>query len=184
MEPFLEEPNQKIQNALTHLQQEFAGIRAGRANPALIENIIVNAYGVQMKLMEVGTISTPQPSLLHISVWDPAVVKDVEKAIFEANIGINPSIDGQNVRLPIPPLTEERRQEFVKLAHIKGEEARVGIRQIRQEERAKWEKESKDGNYGEDELIRREKILQEIVDKSSGEIDELIKAKEEQLSQI
>lgn len=184
MEPFLIEVNQKIQSALAHLQQELAGIRAGRANPALIENISVNAYGAQMKLMEVGSISAPQPSLLQISVWDPAVVKDVEKAIYEANIGINPSIDGQNVRLPIPPLTQERREEFIKLAHTKGEEAKVGIRQIRQEERALWEKESKDGNYGEDELIRREKILQEIVDKSSSEIDEQIKTKEAELSQI
>lgn len=184
MEPFLEEPFQKIQNALAHLQQELAGIRAGRANPALIENITVSAYGAQMKLMEVGTISAPQPTLLQISVWDPSVVKDVEKAIFDANIGINPSIDGQTIRLPIPPLTEERREEFIKLAHQKGEEARVGIRQIRQEERAKWERESKDGNYGEDELERREKILQEIVDKSGVEIDELVKSKEAELSQI
>ncbi len=184
MEPFLEEPNQSIQNALLHLKQELAGIRAGRANPALIENIPVSAYGTQMKLMEVGTISAPSPSLLLISVWDPGVVKDVEKAIFEANIGINPSIDGQNVRLPIPPLTEERRQEFIKLAHVKGEEARVGIRQIRQEERAKWEKMSKDGLYGEDELLRREKILQEIVDKYQVEIDEQVKTKEAELSQI
>lgn len=184
MDPVLTEPKQKIDNALAHLQRELATIRAGRANPSLIEEIPVSVYDTKMKLMEVGTISAPQPSILQVSVWDASIVKDVEKAILEANLGLNPSVDGQLIRLPIPPLSQERREEFIKLSHQKGESARVEIRQIRADFREKWEDEKKQGSIGEDELIRRQKILQELMDKSSSLVDEYVKAKEEELRQI
>jgi ribosome recycling factor len=137
-----------------------------------------------MKLMEVGTISSPQPTLLTINVWDVSVVKDVEKAILESNIGLTPSVDGSTVRLAIPPLTEERRTEFVKLAHQKGEHTRVEIRQIRGDVRDDWKKEEDSGEIGEDELRRREKILQDLVDKSISTVDEYVKAKEDDLMQF
>lgn len=184
MDFVLNEANQRIDNTLIHLQRDLATIRAGRANPSLVENVPVTVYGSQMKLVELGTISAPQSSLLMIQVWDAAVVNDVQKAIMEANLGLNPSVEGQTVRLPIPPLTEERREEFAKLAHQKGEMARVSIRQIRAEERSKWYREKEAGNFGEDELERREKILQELVDKSVASVDGLIKDKEEELRQI
>lgn len=184
MEPFLAEANTRIQTALEHLKKELAAIRAGRANPTLIEDIPVAVYGSRMKLLEVGTIATPQPSLLTVQIWDASIVKDVEKAILEANIGLNPAVDGQVIRLPIPPLTEERRQEFVKLAHQKGEEARVSIRQIRADERSSWDKQKEAGEIGEDELFRREKILQELVEKAVTNVEELVKGKEEELRQL
>lgn len=184
MDPILNEANGKIDNALTHLQRELSSIRAGRANPTLIEDLPVMAYGTRMKLMEVGTISAPQPSLLLIQVWDPSVIRDIEKAILEANLGLNPAVDGQTIRLPIPPLTEERREEFVKLANQKGEATKIDIRRTRADIRSGWEGEKKSGTLGEDELMRREKLLQELVDKSVSTVDEYVKAKEEELRQI
>lgn len=184
MDPVLAEANEKIVNILTHLQRELSSIRAGRANPSLVEDVPVNVYGSRMKLMEVGTISAPQPSLLTVQIWDASVVHDVLKAIQEANLGLNPSAEGNTIRLPIPPLTEERREEFIKLAHQKAEASRISIRQVRGDERGKWEKEKEDGNFGEDELDRREKILQDLVERSSKQIDEQLKTKEEELKTI
>ncbi len=184
MDPNLAEVSTKIQATIDHLKHELATIRAGRANPTLIEDIPVAVYGTRMKLMEVGTISSPQPSLLSVQVWDVSIVEDVRKAILGANIGLNPSVDGQIIRLPILPLTEERREEFVKLAHQKEEVCRIEIRQIRGEFREKWEK-AKDGKeFGEDELYRRQDLLQELVNKSVAQVEELVKAKEEELRQI
>ncbi len=184
MEPFLQGTNQKIQNALAHLQRELASIRAGRANPALIEEIPVSAYGTRMKIAEVGTISAPQPTLLTVQVWDASLVKEVEKAILESELGLNPSIEGQVVRLPIPPLTEERREEFVKVASQKGEQCRIEIRQIRGEAREEWKRMEESGEIGEDEIHRREKLLQELVDQSSAEVDRLVRQKEAELRQV
>lgn len=184
MESFLTEANQKIQAALDHLKRDLSTIRAGRANPSLIEEVPVNVYGSRMKLMEVGTISAPQPSLLTVQIWDASVVNDVLKALQEANLGLNPSAEGQIIRLPIPPLTAQRREEFIKLAHIKMEETKVELRQIRQEARETWEKQQKEGEYGEDELDRRNKLLQEMMDKTVGQVDELGKEKEAELSQV
>jgi ribosome recycling factor len=184
MDPVLTEPNSKIDATLHHFKVEIAGIRAGRANPALIENIPVEAYGSHMKLNEVGNISAPQPSLLTIQVWDASILDKVIKAIQEANLGLNPSNEGTLIRLPIPPLTAERREEFIKLLHQKMEEANVSIRQIRHDFRNNWKKESEEGAFGEDEFFRREKILQELIDKKVAEVEQLGKAKEEELIQI
>lgn len=184
MEPFLTEVNQKTQAALDHLKKELSAIRAGRANPSLVEEVPVTAYGTRMKLMEVGTISSPQPSLLTVQIWDASVVNDALKALQEANLGLNPSAEGQIIRLPIPPLTAERREEFIKLVHQKMEEAKIELRQIRQEAREEWENQQKNGEYGEDELDRRYKLLQELIDKTSSQIEEMGKAKEEELTQI
>jgi ribosome recycling factor len=184
VEPFLAEVNQRIQAALDHLKRDLSTIRAGRANPTLIEELPINVYGGQMKLVELGTISAPQPSLLTIQVWDASVVQDIVKAIQSANLGLNPAIEGQLIRLPIPPLTAERREEFIKLAHQKMEQSRIEVRQIRQEAREEWEQAKDKGEIGEDEFNRRSKLLQELVDKTSGQIDEMGKAKEEELNQI
>lgn len=184
MDPALAETSTKINNALEHLKRELSGIRAGRANPSLLEEIPVLAYGAQMKLVELGTISAPQPTLLTIQVWDPAVLKDIEKAILEANLGLNPAVDGQTVRVPIPPLTTERREEFIKLAHQKGEACRVEIRQIRQEMREKLDSDKKTGTVGEDDYFRLEKLLQDLVEKSNTSVEELIKLKEQDLMTI
>lgn len=184
MDPTLTAPNQKIEEALHHFKVEIAGIRAGRANPGLIENIPVEAYGSKMKMVEVGNISAPQPTLLTIQVWDVSLVNNVIKAIQESNIGLNPASDGQLIRLPIPPLTQERREEFTKLLHQKAEDVKVQVRQTRQDLRKEWEDLKTKGTIGEDELERREKILQDLVDKKILEIDELAKAKEQELMEL
>jgi ribosome recycling factor len=182
MDSTLTEAKQKVADALEAFKRELSSIRAGRANPSLVENISVSAYGAQMKLNEVGTISAPQPSLLTVQVWDQSQVDHVVKAIQESNIGITPSTEGNVIRLPIPPLTEERRQEFIKIVHQKIENSKVQVRQIRQDQRQVWEKEKE--TIGEDELFRREKILQELIDKSMIEIEELGKIKEAELMQF
>lgn len=184
MDLVLNEVNEKIEAVLHHFKVEIAGIRAGRANPALIENVSVDVYGSHMKLNEVGNISAPQPSLLTIQVWDVSILDKVIKAIQEANLGLNPSNEGTLIRLPIPPLTAERREEFIKLLHQKKEEAHVSIRQIRHDFRNGWKKESEEGAIGENEFFRREKILQELVDKKVAELEGLGKLKEEELTQI
>ena len=184
MDPFLTPAIEKLDSALHHLRVEIAGIRAGRANPALVESVIVDVYGGKMKLNEVGTISAPQPTLLTVQVWDVSILDSVIKAIQEANLGLNPSNEGNLIRLPIPPLTAERREEFIKLLHQKMEETKVGIRQIRQDFRQDWKKEQEDGKFSEDEFFRREKLLQELIDKKMLEVDEVGKAKEEELTQI
>ncbi len=182
MDPQLSEAKQRIDDALEAFKRDLSSIRAGRANPSLIENISVNAYGSQMKLNEVGNIAAPQPSLLTIQVWDAGIVDNVVKAIQESNIGITPSTEGNMIRLPIPPLTQERREEFIKLVHQKMEGSKVQIRQVRQDQRQIWEKEK--DTIGEDELFRREKILQELIDKIILEVDELAKVKEAELLQF
>lgn len=184
MDPFLTLPNEKIDNTLHHFKVEIAGIRAGRANPGLIESVMVDAYGSKMKLVEVGNIAVPQPSLLTVQVWDASILQNVIKAIQEANLGLNPSNEGTLIRLPIPPLTQERREEFIKILHQKMEEAKVAIRGVRQDFRNEWKKESEDGTISEDEFNRREKLLQEAIDKKIVEVDELGKAKTEELIQI
>lgn len=184
MDPVLTQPSERIEAAIHHFKMDIAGIRAGRASPALIENIPVSVYGTKMKLDEVGNISAPQPTLLTVSVWDVSILDNVIKAIEEANLGLNLGSEGNLIRLPIPPLTAERREEFIKLLHKKIEEARVAIRQIRQDFRNNWRNQSDSNEFGEDEFFRREKILQELVDKKILEIEGLGKGKEEELAQV
>ena len=184
MDPILTAVKDKLEASITHFKTELSSIRAGRANPALIENISVDAYGGKMKMLEVGTISAPQPSLLTIQIWDPSLLDSVIKAIQEANLGLNPASDGVTIRLPIPPLTGERRQEFIKHTHQRAEEAKVSTRQIRQDARQDWKKQQEDGDFGEDELERREKLLQDLVEKKNAEIEELAKVKEAELTEM
>jgi ribosome recycling factor len=184
MDQNLTEANSKLQSSIDHFKMELSGVRAGRANPSLIENVLVEAYGAKMKLVEVGTIAAPQPSLLTVQIWDASLTSAVIKAFQESNLGLNPSNEGQLIRLPIPPLTAERREELVKVVHQKLEDARVALRQIRQDTRQGWVIEKESGTISEDELFRREKLLQDLIDKKMLEIEEMSKGKEEELREI
>ena len=184
MDPVLTEPIQNLDQSIHHFKVELSGLRVGRATPSLIENVSIDAYGGKMKLIEVGNISAPQPSLLTVQVWDAAILQNVIKGIQEANLGLNPSNEGTLIRLQIPPLTAERREEFIKIMHQRMEDAKVAIRQIRQDSRNTWKKQSDEGVISEDEFFRREKLLQEQVDKRILEVDEIGKSKEEELAQI
>jgi len=170
MDQEIQEASSRIDDALNHLKRELSSIRAGRANPSLIEEVPVSAYGTKMKLMELGSITAPQPSLLTIQVWDAALV--------------NPAVEGQTVRLPIPPLTEERRQEFVKLSRKHGEDTKIEIRQIRADVRTALQKAKEAGEISEDELNRKEKFLQDLIEISTNTVDGQVKVKEQELMTI
>lgn len=184
MDQSLTEANTRIQKALDHLKRELSTIRAGRANPTLIEDITVNVYGSRMKLVELGSISSPQPTLLTVQVWDASIVQDVLKALQSSGLGITPSAEGQVIRLPIPPLTAERREEFIKFVHQKMEEAKIEIRQIRQDIRSGWQELQESGEFGEDEFERRSKLLQDLITKNTAVIEEIGKGKKEELQQV
>ncbi len=184
MNPQIADATQRVNDALDHLKRELSGIRAGRANPSLIENIPVDAYGTKMKLLEVGTISAPQPTMLTVQIWDAGLAPAVLKALQEANLGLNPASDGTTIRLPIPPLTEERREEFIKLSHQKMEQCRIELRQIRQDIREELERRQEAADFGEDELDRHNRTLQDLMDKGQSQIEELGKKKEEELREI
>lgn len=166
------------------LKREFSGLRTGRASTHLLDPIQVTVYGSKMPLNQVATISTPEPRTISVQVWDKSNVQPVEKAIREANLGINPVIDGSLIRLPIPALTSERRQEFVKLAHKYAEQSRVAVRNVRREGMDTLKKLEKDGKMSQDEHKKNAEKVQELTDKLIKEIDETLAAKEVEIQTV
>lgn len=171
----------KFDSTIDHLKLELGGLRAGRANTKLVEGIKVDAYGQPMPIEQVANINVADPSLLTIQPWDKSLVPAIEKAVSTANIGINPTVDGDIIRLPIPALTEERRKEYVKLMKQKLEEARIAVRQIRQD--FLHEIEGQDG-VSEDQLKGEEKRLQVLVDKTNETIEQIGEEKEKELMTV
>src|SRR5204862_7951710 len=153
-----------MEKGFEYLQHEFSSVRTGKASPALVENIDVEAYGASMKLKQLALITTPEPRLLVIQPFDASTTKDIEKAIKESKIGINPAVDGKIIRLPIPALSEERRKDLVKGIKQMAEEARVRIRSARREGIDAIKKAHKDGSVTEDELETYEKEIQKLTD--------------------
>jgi ribosome recycling factor len=174
----------KMKKAVQATQDEFAGVRSGRANPALLEKVKVEYYGTEMTLVQLAQISAPEARLLVVTPFDKGSIPAIEKAIMTSDLGLTPSNDGSVVRVPIPPLTEERRRELVKLVHARGEDGRVAIRNIRRHAREALEKAKKDGELPEDELKRAEKRLQELTDRYIKEIDEMLARKESELLEV
>jgi len=184
MEASLSNIKERMAKALEHLKQELSAIRGGRANPSIIENIKVEAYGSQMDLRDVGSISAQDASLLVVSVWDPSNVDAVIKAIRDSNRGLNPVADGGAVRIPLPPLTEERRKELVRTVHDKAESARVAIRNVRREAIEDLERQKESKEISEDDLFRGKEDIQKITDSISSELELFVKAKEEEIIKI
>jgi ribosome recycling factor len=174
----------KMEAALTALRREFASVRTGKATPALLDTVRVEAYGSKMPLNQVATISTPEPSLLVVQPFDRSLMKEVEKGIVGAGLGLNPANDGAIIRVPIPPLNQERRKEFVKVLHKHAEEARVSIRHARQEARDDIKQKMKDHEVPEDEGRKQEAEAQKLTDQFIKQIDELLKHKEEEVMQV
>jgi ribosome recycling factor len=174
----------KMEAALTALRREFASVRTGKATPALLDTVRVEAYGSKMPLNQVATISTPEPSLLVVQPFDRSLMKEVEKGIVGAGLGLNPANDGAIIRVPIPPLNQERRKEFVKVLHKHAEEARVSIRHARQEARDDIKQKMKDHEVPEDEGLKQEAEAQKLTDQFIKQIDELLKHKEEEVMQV
>ncbi len=174
----------RMDGAVDVLKTEFAGLRTGRASPGLLENVDVDAYGSTMPMVQVGTIGVPEARMLTVQVWDKSLVKAVEKAILESGLGLNPSADGQLVRVPIPALTEERRQELVKVAHKYAEDARVAVRNVRRHAMDDLKKAEKDGEISQDFQHDWSDEVQVLTDEYVTKIDETLETKEQEIMQV
>jgi len=173
-----------MQKAVDAAKREFAGVRTGRASPALLERVTVDYYGVPTPITQVATITVPDPRLLVVQPWDKKLVREIDRAIQKSELGLVPSNDGTVIRLPIPGLTTERRRELVKVVRKQAEEARVAIRNIRREHKEKLEKLEKDGQISEDDSRRFVEELQKLTDRFTKEIETLLSAKETEIMEI
>lgn len=177
----LKDLEKRMDGALAALRGEFSGLRSGRASASLVEHIMVDAYGSHMPVNQVGTVNVPEPRMISIGVWDKALVSAVDRAIRDAGIGVNPVVDGTNVRVPIPPLTEERRKELTKVAHKYAEQARVAIRNVRREG---MDQIKKADGIGEDLQKRQSEQVQKLTDAMIKKVDEALHAKEAEIMQV
>jgi ribosome recycling factor len=173
----------RMQGAIDSLRHDFGGLRTGRASTTLLDPIQVEVYGANMPLNQVATVSAPEPRLLSVQVWDRSNVGPVERAIRNAGLGINPVTDGQNIRLPIPDLTEERRKELAKLAHQYAEKAKVAVRNVRRDGMDALKTDEKKKDISEDEHKRLDTEVQKMTDDSIAEIDQVLSAKDREILQ-
>ena len=184
MDLALEEAEYKIKKAVEATRREFNTIRTGRASPAILDRVQVDAYGTHMPLNQVATISVPEPRLLVISPWDKATIGAIERAIMKSDVGITPSNDGVVIRLSIPSLTEERRRDLTKMVHKKAEEGKVAIRNNRREANEELKKLRKASEISEDDEKRAEERVQKVTDKYITEVDRLQQHKEQEVLEV
>ena len=175
---------QELHKATNHMQNELSKLQAWRANPAIVEDIYVMAYGSLGPLKNIAAVSIMDASTIVIQPWDKAIIRDIEKGISDAKIGLNPSNNGETLMIKIPPLTEERRRDLVKIASRLGEEGKVGIRNIRQEFKKKIDKSKADKEISEDEAKSHEANLQKEIDKWIKQIEEMLKTKETDIMKV
>ena len=177
----IETAQDKMNKTIAVLNRDLGSLRAGRANPKLLDRIMVDYYGTPTPINQMGTVSSPEPRLLVISLWDASMISAAEKAIQKSDLGINPSNDGKLIRLVFPELTEERRKELVKIVRKKAEESKVAIRAIRREAKETIKKDCKDGTITEDDQKRLEEKAQKATDNAIKEIDRIASEKEKEL---
>ena len=182
--PDLKSYESRMDKAVTSLKEEFAGLRTGRANAGLLEPVMVEAYGSSTPLTSVAAINVPEPRMIVVSVWDKGVTVAVEKAIRAAGLGLNPIVDGQTLRVPIPPLTEERRRDLAKLAGRYAEQQMGAVRNVRRYALEDLKKAEKDGDLSQDEQKRADKEVQGFTDAAVKRIDETLKTKEQEIMQV
>ncbi|WP_129722443.1 ribosome recycling factor [Xylanivirga thermophila] len=180
----LNETREKMNKTVQVLKSDLAGIRAGRANSKLLDKIMVDYYGVMTPLNQLGNISTPEPRLLTIALWDTKLIPAVEKEILKSDLGITPTNDGHIIRLVFPELTEERRKELVKLINKMGEESKISIRSIRRDTMEQLKKMKKSSEISEDEQKVAEKDVQKITDEAIDKIDDVLKEKEKEIMAV
>ncbi|MBW4330893.1 ribosome recycling factor [Stakelama sp. CBK3Z-3] len=171
----------RMAGAVDSLKHDLAGLRTGRASVTLLDPVTVDVYGAHMPLNQVGTVSAPEPRMLSVQVWDKANVAAVDKAIRSAGLGLNPIVDGQNVRLPIPDLTEERRKELAKIAGQYAEKARIAVRNVRRDGMDSLKTDEKKGEISEDERKRAENEVQKLTDSTVADVDAAASAKEKEI---
>ncbi|GAB5449048.1 ribosome recycling factor [Gymnodinialimonas sp.] len=174
----------RMKGAIEALQTNFGGLRTGRASTSLLEPLTVDVYGSEMPINQVATLGTPEPRLLTATVWDSSNVKAVEKAIRNSNLGLNPMVDGNTVRCPLPDLNEERRQELVKVAGGYAEEGRIAVRNVRRHGMDELKKAEKDGDISEDESRSMSDRVQKLTDKYVGQVDSAYTEKEKEIMQV
>jgi ribosome recycling factor len=182
--PVIARYKDRMDKAVAALKDEFGSLRTGRASASLLDQIHIEAYGASTPLNQVGAISVPEPRMITINVWDRGLVVSVEKAIRASDLGLNPVVDGQTLRLPIPPLTEERRKDLAKLAGKYAEQQRVAVRNVRRDANDDLRKAQKDGVISQDEEKRMEAEVQKITDEAIKRVDEALKTKEQEIMQV
>ena len=184
MKQVIQDVEARMKKAVQNLEHEFSGLRTGRASPALFDKIRVDAYGTPTPLSQVANISCPEARLVVIQPWDKALMSDIEKAIQKSELSLNPSNDGKVIRIQIPPLTEERRKEMVKLAKSIAENNRVAIRNIRRDANDELKKQAKGGTISEDEEKKGADEVQKLTDRYTAEIDKVFKVKEKEILEV
>lgn len=182
--PVLARYRDRMDKTVATLKEEFGGLRTGRASTGLLEQVMVEAYGTTSPITQFASLSVPDPRSITVSVWDKGVVVSVEKAIRNAGLGLNPVVEGQNLRVPIPPLTEERRKDLVKLAGKYAEQQRVAVRNVRRDANDDLKKAEKDGAINQDELKRMTDDVQKLTDEAIKRVDEALKIKEQEIMQV
>ena len=182
--PQLSRYRDRMDKAVSALKEEFASLRTGRASASLLDQIMVEAYGATTPLNQVAAITVPEPRSISVNVWDRGVVVSAEKAIRASGLGLNPVVEGQTLRIPIPPLTEERRRDLAKIAAKYAEQQRVAIRNVRREANDDLKKAEKDSVISQDEQKRMESEIQKMTDEAVTRVDEALKTKEQEIMQV
>lgn len=182
--PVLTQHDAKMQKTVDALKHELLSLRTGKATPALLDSVRVDAYGSPMPLSQVASVTAPQPRLLVVQPWDKGLLQSVLKGIQKADLGLNPADDGDLIRVPIPALTEDRRKEMVKKAKKVGEEAKVAIRNVRRDANEDVKKLEKDGEISQDETHRLQGEVQKMTDKFTGLIEEILEKKEKEILEV
>lgn len=182
--PQLSRYRDRMDKAVSALKEEFASLRTGRASANLLDQIMVEAYGATTPINQVAAITVPEPRSISVSVWDRGVVVSVEKAIRASGLGLNPVVEGQTLRIPIPPLTEERRKDLAKIAARYAEQQRVAIRNVRRDANDDLKKAEKDLVISQDEQKRMESEVQKMTDEAVKRVDEALKTKEQEIMQV
>ena len=181
VDDLLKDASDKMEKSVVALEKDLATLRAGRATPALLDKIMVDYYGVPTPIVQMASVSVPEPRTLVIQPWDKGTVKDIEKAILKSDLGMTPISDGSVIRLPIPAMTEERRLELVKTVRKKGEDCKIAIRNIRREANDLLKELEKASEISEDDLKRNQDDVQKLTDKQVKQIEETIEAKEKEI---
>ena len=174
----------RMDGAIQSFKHDLSGLRTGRASASVLDSVMVEAYGQSMPINQVGTVNVPEPRMISVQVWDKSMVGAVEKAVRESGLGLNPIVDGANLRIPLPELNEERRKELVKIAHQYAEHARVAIRHVRRDGMDNLKKAEKDGDMGQDEARSMSDQVQKLTDDYIGTVDTTLAQKEEEIMQV
>ena len=183
-DPVVSDLRRRMESAMEVLRKEFGGLRTGRASANLLDPVHVEAYGNNVPLNQVGTVSVPEPRMLVVSIWDKGVVKAAEKAIRDAGLGLNPQTEGQTIRVPMPNLSEERRRELTKVAAKYAEQARVSVRNVRRDGLDVLKRKEKSGEIAQDQHRRLEKDIQALTDETINKIDDMLTQKDKEILQV